>query len=60
MLTAVELKGTQMNEVILNQVLHLEWESKRIMAHQISYFTTFCLRRHDFQSDAELLPMAGR
>lgn len=58
MLTAVHLKGTQMNEVILSQVFHLEWESKRIMAHRMSYFTTLCLQRHDFQSGTELLLMA--
>lgn len=59
MLTAVELKGIHMNEVILSQVFHLEWELKRIMARQISYFTTFCLQQHDFQSGTELLPMAA-
>ncbi len=59
MLPAVELKGIQMNEVILSQVFHLEWELKRIMAHQMSYFTTFCLQRHEFQSGTELLSMAA-
>lgn len=58
-LPAVELKRTLMNEVILSQVFHLEWESKRIMARQMSYFTTFCLQRHEFQSGTELLPMAA-
>ena len=33
MMPAVELNRVQMNEVILNQVFHLEWESKRMMAH---------------------------
>lgn len=57
MLTAVELKGIQMNEGILSQVPHSEWELKRIMTHQMSYFSAFCLQQHDFQSRTELLPM---